>query len=138
MTKVLLMRKSHPNKFSFSYILNSLLSLVSGLLNSLWRMAAAAGITQEPQQVCQEDRQPQVEDEEEDSLYSRAPPPVHHLFPTVLELLDCDTPWLKKLLVDKVGIDKILLVPKFEEETSHVEKLAPKYTAAGNILPSSA
>ena len=34
--------------------------------------------------------------EGEDDLYCTAPLPSHPLFPTVLDLLDCDSPWLKK------------------------------------------
>ena len=72
---------------------------------------------------------PQVENE--DDLYCTAPLPSHPLFPSVLELLDCDSPWLKKFLVDKTGIDKILVVPRFEDATSHVENIDSKYTLAG-------
>merc|ERR1712142_972792 len=75
-------------------------------------------------------------EEEEDhknngSLYSLPPPSTHPLFPTVLELLDCDSPWLKSFLVEKAGIDKILGVPKFEEATSHIENISNEFTLAG-------
>eukprot|EP00092_Neocalanus_flemingeri_P040010 GFUD01043579.1.p1 GENE.GFUD01043579.1~~GFUD01043579.1.p1 ORF type:complete len:435 (+),score=112.83 GFUD01043579.1:35-1339(+) len=68
---------------------------------------------------------------EKDSLYSTAPPPAHGIFPTVLELLDCDSPWLKKMLIKKAGMDKILLVPKFEEVTKHIEDVGAQFTVAG-------
>ena len=69
--------------------------------------------------------------EEKDDLYCTAPLPSHPQFPSVLDLLDCDSPWLKKFLVDKAGIDKILVVPKFEDATNHVGNIDNKYTLAG-------
>jgi len=78
-----------------------------------------------------EDNQAAPEIENDDDLYCTASLPSHPLFPSVLELLDCDSPWLKKFLVDKAGIDKILVVPRFEDATSHVENIDSKYTLAG-------
>ena len=71
--------------------------------------------------------------ENKDDLYCTAPLPSHPQFPSVLDLLDCDSPWLKKFLVDKAGIDKILVVPKFEDATTHVENIDSKYTLAGTL-----
>merc|ERR1719154_837992 len=80
----------------------------------------------------EEDQDTSLEDnKEEENIYTTSPPPIHPVFPTVLEPLDCDSPWIKKLLVDKVGIDKILVVPKFEEVTKYVEDLDDKFTVAG-------
>ena len=78
-----------------------------------------------------EDNQAAPQIENEDDLYCTASLPSHPLFPSVLELLDCDSPWLKKFLVDNAGIDKILVVPRFEDATSHVENIDSKYTLAG-------
>ena len=78
-----------------------------------------------------EDNQAAPQIENDDDLYCTASLPSHPLFPSVLELLDCDSPWLKKFLVDKAGIDKILVVPRFEDATSHVENIDSKYTLAG-------
>ena len=79
-----------------------------------------------------EDIDTTIEDDEEKDIYTTSPPPTHPVFPTVMELLDCDSPWIKKFLIDKVGIDKILVVPKFEEVTKYVEELDDQFTVAGN------
>eukprot|EP00092_Neocalanus_flemingeri_P095820 GFUD01121926.1.p1 GENE.GFUD01121926.1~~GFUD01121926.1.p1 ORF type:complete len:409 (+),score=125.20 GFUD01121926.1:39-1265(+) len=71
------------------------------------------------------------EEEEKGSIYSTALPPAHDIFPTVLELLDCDSPWLKKMLIEKAGIDKILVVPKIEEVTKHMKDIGAQFTVAG-------
>eukprot|EP00092_Neocalanus_flemingeri_P040007 GFUD01043576.1.p1 GENE.GFUD01043576.1~~GFUD01043576.1.p1 ORF type:complete len:514 (+),score=137.80 GFUD01043576.1:112-1653(+) len=118
-----------PSKFSFSYILTSIYNLVSGLFSplTLWKMLTTSQSDVVPVTSLESDE----EDDEKDSLYSTAPPPAHNIFPTVLELLDCDSPWLKKMLIKKIGIDKILVVPKFEEVTKHIEYVGAQFTIAG-------
>eukprot|EP00092_Neocalanus_flemingeri_P023530 GFUD01025518.1.p1 GENE.GFUD01025518.1~~GFUD01025518.1.p1 ORF type:complete len:514 (+),score=143.60 GFUD01025518.1:110-1651(+) len=120
-----------PSKFSFSYILSSIFNLVSGLFSplTLWRMLTTTQSDVMPVTTLKGDEE--EEEEEKSSLYSTAPTPAHDLFPTVLELLDCDSPWLKNMLIKKAGIDKILVVPKFEEVTKHLEDLGAEFTVAG-------
>ena len=103
-------------------------SPVYDLLALLWSLAFTKEVKYDGDT---EDNQAAPQVEKEDDLYSTAPIPSHPLFPSVLELLDCDSPWLKKFLVDKAGIDKILVVPRFEDATSHVENIDSKYTLAG-------
>merc|ERR1712142_1030523 len=71
------------------------------------------------------------EGQDNESLYSLPPTSTHPLFPTILELLDCDSPWLKSFLVEQAGIDKILVVPKFEDATSHIGNISNEFTLAG-------
>ena len=118
-----------PRKLSLTYFITSIFHFVSDLLSPFWNMAV-------PFQY-EEDKKTTVEDccddddDDEENIYTTSPPPTHPIFPSVLELLDCDSPWLKKLLVEKVGIDKILVVPKFEEVTKYVEDLGDQFTVAG-------
>merc|ERR1719167_1855614 len=37
-----------------------------------------------------------------------------YYFPSVKELLDCDSPWIEAMLTLKLGIDKMLVVPDFK------------------------
>ena len=67
------------------------------------------------------------------SLYSHNLVKAHEKFPTVLELLDCDSPWIKQMLVHDQGLDKILVVPKFEECTSLLDSLDRDFTIAGKF-----
>ena len=106
----------------------SIFRFVTGLFSVVWTMATTQkSLTSKPS-IDEED---DTHDEVKDVLYSVAPPLSHPIFPSVLELLDCDSPWLKQFLVDKAGIDKILVVPKFEEATSHLDGMDPKFTLAG-------
>ena len=68
------------------------------------------------------------------SLYSHNLVKAHEKFPTVLELLECDSPWIKQMLVRNQGLDKILVVPKFEECTSLLDSLDRDFTIAGKFL----
>ena len=103
-----------PAKFGLLRFVSSIFSFVSGLFSHVFGLS----ITKEDNQEI-EDNDEDVQEEELGGLYFTAPRSTHPLFPTVLELLDCDSPWLKKFLVDKTGIDKILVVPKFEEATEY-------------------
>ena len=67
-----------------------------------------------------------------DSILDDNTPVINQIFPTVLELIDCDTPWLKRKLVEKLGIDKILVVPNFENITNYIERVDPSFTITGN------
>jgi len=118
--------KLTPNKFSFGYFFTFILNFMSALVSPLWRLS----ISSQPEDTnTTEDSD--KEEQEEDTMYKTAPPPAHSVFPTVLELLDCDSPWLKQMLVKKAGIDKILVVPKFEEVTRHLEQVDAKFTIVG-------
>ena len=59
---------------------------------------------------------------------------INRIFPTVLELIDCDTPWLKRQLVENLGIDKILVVPRFESITNIIERVDQSFTVTGNTV----
>jgi len=115
-------------KFGLFRFVSSIFSFVSGLFSHVFGLS----ITEEDNQGIEVlDHDEDVQEEEHGGLYCTAPQPAHPLFPTVLELLECDSPWLKKFLVDKVGIDKILVVPKFEEATNHIENIEAQFTLAG-------
>ena len=117
-----------PVLFGWLNLIKNYFSPVYDLLAFLWSLAFTKEVKYDSDT---EDNQAAPQVEKEDDLYSTAPIPSHPLFPSVLELLDCDSPWLKKFLVDKAGIDKILVVPRFEDATSHVENIDSKYTLAG-------
>merc|ERR1719186_671186 len=61
-----------------------------------------------------------LEDEEEEENLTKIDEPVriNTKFPTLLELIDFDDPIIKKMLVQKTGIDKILLCPRFNDVLS--------------------
>merc|ERR1719186_839403 len=61
-----------------------------------------------------------LEDEDEEENLTRIDKPVriNPKFPTLLELIDFDDPIIKKMLVQKTGIDKILLCPRFNDVLS--------------------
>jgi len=120
--------ESVPVLFGWLNLIKNYFSPVYDLLAFLWSLAFTKEVKYDSDT---EDNQAAPQVEKEDDLYSTAPIPSHPLFPSVLELLDCDSPWLKKFLVDKAGIDKILVVPRFEDATSHVENIDSKYTLAG-------
>merc|ERR1719481_543318 len=105
------------------YFLNN----VSGIFKFIWRMVHTEESKSASDDVIEDDEQ--VKDSE--TIYCIAPTSTHPLFPTVLELLDCDSSWLKSFLVENAGIDKILVIPKFEEAISHVENISKEFTLAG-------
>jgi len=102
---------------------------VSGIFKFIWRMVHTEESKYASDDVIEKDEHEHVKDSE--SIYCIAPTSTHSLFPTVLELLDCDSSWLKSFLVENAGIDKILVVPKFEEAISHVENISNEFTLAG-------
>jgi len=119
---------SEPVLFGWFNLFKNYFSPVYNLLAYLWSWVFTKEVKYD---IDTEDNQAAPQAENEDDLYSIAPLPSHPIFPSVLELLDCDSPWLKKFLVDKAGIDKILVVPRFEDATSHLENIDSKYTLAG-------
>ena len=104
-----------------------MLNSVAGIFKLLWRMVISNETDSASHDVIEEEE----DHKDNESLYSLPPTSTHPLFPTVLELLDCDSPWLKSFLVEKAGIDKILVVPKFEEATSHIGNISNEFTIAG-------
>merc|ERR1719167_136301 len=52
-------------------------------------------------------------------------------FPSVKELLDCDSPWIEEMLTSRLGIDKMLVVPDFKTFTLYMDKIDPTYTIVG-------
>ena len=104
-----------------------MLNSVAGIFKLLWRMVISNETDAASHDVIEEEE----DHKDNESLYSLPPTSTHPLFPTVLELLDCDSPWLKSFLVEKAGIDKILVVPKFEEATSHIGNISNEFTIAG-------
>ena len=112
----------------------SIFRFVTGLFSVVWTMVTPKKYLTSTPSIDEDEDDTHENEEVKDVLYSVAPPPSHPIFPSVLELLDCDSPWLKQFLVDKAGIDKILVVPKFEEATSHLDGMDPKFTLAGEVV----
>merc|ERR1711970_980993 len=65
------------SKLSWAYIFTSLGSFVSGMLGFWWSTLTIGDSDSD-----------NMSDIKEESIYSTAPLPIHHHFPTVLELLD--------------------------------------------------
>jgi len=118
-----------PSLFGWFNLIKNYFNPVYNLLAFLWSWVITKEVKYDSDT---EDNQAASQVENEDDLYCQAPPrPSHPFFPSVLELLDCDSPWLKKFLVDKAGIDKILVVPRFEEASSYAKNFDSNYTLAG-------